>query len=139
MPGSSRNCFHVIYARDLAKAYVLAVARKLPGVERIIVADPNPHPMHRIFDLFCETAGLKSPRRLPRWAIYPAGLGMELVYTLAGSRSAPMLTRGRVNMFYDSIRFSAEKANRMLGFKCDHSLEEGIRKTVHWYKANSFL
>jgi nucleoside-diphosphate-sugar epimerase len=139
MPGSSRNRFHVVYARDLAKAYLLAVEKGLPGVERLIIGNPTAEPMRQVFELFCQVASLPTPRLLPKWMVYPIALGLELIYTLAHRPQPPLLTRGRVNMFYDSIQFSTEKAKAKLGFDCQYSLEEGIRRTVAWYQDNHYL
>jgi nucleoside-diphosphate-sugar epimerase len=139
MPGSTRNLFHVVYAGDLAKGYLLATKRKLPGVERVIIGSPAAQPMHRVFGLFCQEAGLTPPRYLPKWCVFPLAVGLELGQTLARARRPPLLTRGRANMFYDSILYSTEKARRALGFECDYTLEQGIRRTVAWYKANHHL
>jgi len=139
MPGSTRNRFHVIYAPDLAQAYRLACERALPGVERLLIGSPTAEPMHRIFELFCRAAGLEPPRLLPKWSVYPLGVGLELLHTLARSSRPPPLTRARVNMFYDTIQYSTDKARRLLGFACDHTLEQGIRQTVAWYKRNHYL
>lgn len=139
MPGSRYNCFHVIYARDLAKAYLLASQRRLPGVERIIVGNPRPEPMHQVFGLFCEQSGLARPHLLPKWSIYPVAIAMEAAYALLRRPNPPLLTRGRVAMFYDSIQYATEKAHRLLGFQCDYSLEQGIHQTVNWYKENHYL
>ena len=139
MPGSTRNQFHVIYARDLARAFLLATQHPPPGVERLIVGDRAAAPMQRVFSLFCRAADLPEPRRLPKWAAYPVGFGLELFSTLARRKRAPLLTRGRVNMFYDSIQYSAAKAQRLLGFECRYTLEQGIRQTVDWYINNHYL
>ena len=95
--------------------------------------------MHRIFSLFCTEAGLKPPYLLPHWIAYTAGLMLELFGTLFKSKAPPLLTRGRVNMFYDSIGVSVQKAYTTLGFSCDYSLEQGIRKTVAWYQKQGLL
>ena len=139
MPGSARNLFHVIYAADLAQAYVLATQKKLAGIERIIVGSAESQPMHRVFGLFCRQAGLAPARPLPKWICYPLGFVLELAYSLARARRPPLLTRGRVNMFYDSIQYATGKARRALGFECRYTLEEGVRRTVGWYKANQYL
>lgn len=139
MPGSTRNLFHVIYAKDLAKAFLLAAQQKLSGVHRLIVGSPAAEPMHRVFSLFCREAGVRPPRFLPKWTLYPLGFGLELARTAAHARQPPLLTRGRVDMFYDSIQYSTDKARRCLGFECDYTLEQGVRQTVAWYKANHYL
>jgi len=139
MPGSTRNRFHVIYARDLAKAYLLTLQKGLPGVERLIIGAETAELMHRVFGLFCREAGLPQPRLLPKWATYPIAFALELACTLARCRQPPLLTRSRVNMFYDSISYSTAKAKRLLGFQCEHTLEQGIHQTVAWYKNNHYL
>jgi nucleoside-diphosphate-sugar epimerase len=139
LPGSLRNTFHVIYARDLARAYLLAWQKQLPGIERILIGNSEPESMHRIFSLFCSKAGLKPPRPIPRGAAYPAGFVLEVFGTLFRTKNPPLLSRGRVNMFYDSIGYSVKKAERILGFTSEYSLEQGIRNTVTWYQENGYL
>ena len=139
LPGSRRNTFHVIYARDLARAYVLAWQKRIKGIERILVGNPQPESMHRIFSLFCTEAGLRPPRLVPHGIAYPIGFALELFSALFKTKNPPLLSRGRVNMFYDSIGYSVKKAERLLGFTCEYSLEQGIRKTVSWYRDNGYL
>ncbi|MBN1577789.1 MAG: NAD-dependent epimerase/dehydratase family protein [Chitinispirillaceae bacterium] len=138
-PGSRRNRFPVIYAGDLARAYRAALRKKLPGVHRIIVANPSNERMDRILALYCRCAGVRKPVRLPKWTVYLPATALELLYTLLRCRHPPVITRGRVDMFIDNVEFSAEKAKRLLGFVATTPLEEGIRRTVEWYKENGFL
>ena len=139
VPGAKHNKFHVIYAGDLARAYVLAYTKQLAGINCLLVGNEQVESMDRIYGLFCSEAGLKKPGNLPKALTYPAALLMELLYTLVNSPSPPLLTRGRVNMFYDNIEFSVEKARRLLGFRSSFSLEEGVKRTVLWYKEHSLI
>ena len=92
-----------------------------------------------IFSLFCREAHMKKPFLLPKWLIYPFGFILELIYSVFGLSSPPLLTRGRINMFYDSIQYSTRKAAEMLGFKPEYSLEAGIHRTVEWYRSNNLI
>jgi nucleoside-diphosphate-sugar epimerase len=139
MPGSRTNTFHVIYAGDLARGYYLACTGNLEGIHRIILGNPSAGKMAEIYGLFCEKAGLKKPLFLPKFITYPVGLVIELIYHAFRLKSAPTLTRGRVNMLYDSNAFNTSKASLLLGFDNMIPLEEGIRKTVCWYKDNKFI
>lgn len=139
LPGTKKNKFHVVYAEDLAKAYYLAFNKQLPGVQSILVGNQKAESMDRIYELFCSEAGLKKPFNLPKALIYPASFMMELIYTVFNFKNPPLLTRGRVNMFYDNIEFSIKKAEELLGFKNEYSLEEGIKKTVAWYKEQNLI
>ncbi len=139
MPGSKKNHFHVIYAGDLARAYLLALTRRPEGVVRIIAGNENPENMSLIFSEFCKAAGLKSPRHIPHSVIYPVAFLIELFATLFRRKSPPLLTRGRVNMFYDNIGYRSLNASDLLGFRAEIPLSEGIRRTVAWYQENHYL
>jgi nucleoside-diphosphate-sugar epimerase len=135
--GSKKNKFHVIYVRDLAKAYYLAYQQDRSG--SFIIAPPNADYMNDIYTEFCKVAGYTKPRNVPKWVMYPVGFFMELFCTIFNTKSPPPLTRGRVNMFYDSIEYSGEKARRELGFECEYTLKQGIENTIKWYKENDYL
>ncbi|MBU2102368.1 MAG: NAD-dependent epimerase/dehydratase family protein [Candidatus Omnitrophota bacterium] len=133
-PGSRKNKFHVVYAGDVAQAYYLAYSKRPKGIQHIIIGDHAPEYMDTIFSLFCQYAGVKKPKLLPKLMAYPLGFFLEMVYTVFNAKSPPLLTRGRVNMFYDNIEYSTRNAELVLGFKSRYSLSEGIRNTVNWYK-----
>ncbi|MBU4251801.1 MAG: NAD-dependent epimerase/dehydratase family protein [Candidatus Omnitrophica bacterium] len=133
-PGTRKNKFHVVYAGDLAQAYYLAYTKRLKGIHRIIIGDHACEYMDNIFSLFCQYAGVEKPRLLSKWMVYPLGLLLEMLYTIFNVKNPPLLTRGRVNMFYDNIEYSTHKAELVLGFRSRISLSEGIKNTVNWYK-----
>jgi nucleoside-diphosphate-sugar epimerase len=141
--GSPDNLFHVIYAGDLAAAYHLVyramLAGKLTGIREYLIGNPKPVRMDAIFRLLCAEAGLKKPPNLPKALVYPLAFACELLATLARRKTPPLLTRSRVNMFYDSIAYSTGKAARELGFSAPTPLEEGIARTVQWYRKEGWL
>ena len=139
MPGTKHNKFHVVYAGDLAWAYYLAYQKQLPGINYFLIGNEKAEKMERIYALFCAEAGIKKPRNLPKGVAYPAAFLIELWATIFHTAKPPLLTRGRVNMFYDNIEFSIEKAKQILGFKNSFSLEEGIKKTVLWYQEQGLI
>jgi len=139
MPGSKKNKFHIIYAGDLARAYYLAFEKKLQGINDIIIGNKTGELMDKIYGIFCEKAGMKKPVNGSKFIFYPFGFIMELIYTMFRVKKPPLLTRGRVNMFYDNIEYSTEKAEKLLGFTQEMGLEEGIEKTVNWYKKQNLL
>ncbi|MBU8892545.1 MAG: NAD-dependent epimerase/dehydratase family protein [Bacteroidales bacterium] len=137
--GSKKNKFHVVYVRDLARAYFLAFKKKLTGVNRIIIGNKKINYANKIYSTFCDEIGVKKPKNIAKQIIYPIGFLLELFYTIFSIKKAPLLTRGRVNMFYDNIEYSTLKAEELLGFTNNFSIEEGIKKTVKWYKENSLI
>jgi nucleoside-diphosphate-sugar epimerase len=138
-PGCRSNKFHAIYAGDLAEAYYCAFRKGVSGVRRFIIGNERAERMSTIYGLLCREARLKPPRNLPKFVFYPVGLLMEILWSALGFAAPPLLTRGRVNLFYDSITYSVEKAKKILGFVGTYSLEEGIARTVSWYRTNHLL
>jgi len=138
-PGSKRNKFHTIYARDLAKIYYLAYKKKLQGINKILAVSTNPEYQYKLLDMFCTIAGYNIPARIPKSIIYAPAFLTELFYTVFRLKNPPPISRGRINIFYDNIEYSHEKLRHLLGFEEDYSLEEGIENTVNWYKHNKYL
>jgi nucleoside-diphosphate-sugar epimerase len=139
MPGSRKNNFHVVYAKDLAKAYFKVYEAKPKGINRFIIGNEATEKMHMIFDQFCKEAGYKIPVRLPRILIYPLAMLIEITAQMRKSRKAPLLSRARVKMFYDNIGYSTKKAEEFLAFKASTPVEAGISNTVNWYKKHQYL
>lgn len=137
--GSTKNKFHVVYAGDLARAYYLAYQKKLPGVNRMIIGNSEVVAMDTMYSVFCKELGVKKPKNIPKAIVYPIGFLMELACTLCTTKKPPLLTRGRVNMFYDNIEYSTQKAENSLSFSNDYTLEEGIKRTVSWYKKHNLI
>jgi nucleoside-diphosphate-sugar epimerase len=138
-PGSNSNKFNVVYARDLARAYLLAYKKKLPGVNSFIIGNSQPEYMDRVFSLFCQEAGYKKPKNMPKGMVYPLAFLLEALYIILNSKKPPLLTRDAVNMLYDNNEYSTAKAEKELGFTNEYSLEEGIKRTVKWYKEHNFF
>jgi nucleoside-diphosphate-sugar epimerase len=139
MPGSKKNKFHVIYVRDLVHAYYQAYKKRPAGINRFIIGDDKREYMDRVYKLFCNEMGIRKPRILPKFLVYPVAFLMELLYTVLGVRHPPLLTRGRLNMLYDNIEYSANKAREELLFVNKYNIEEGIKNTVQWYKQNQLI
>ena len=137
--GSKKNKFHIIYVKDLAKAYYLAYKADITGINTFVIGNQEAEYMDNIYALFCEEAGFRKPENISKALIYPIGFLLELLYTLLKTKKPPMLTRGRVNMFYDNIEYSTQKAAELLGFKCEYTLREAISNTVKWYKSEEYL
>jgi len=139
MPGSRKNRFHMVYVKDLARAFHIVLEKKFEGIHTFIIGNEQAPLMDDVYNQFCQEAELKRPIKLPKWIFYPIGFGIEFIHTLLRIKTAPVLTRGRVNMFYDNIAYKVEKAERILGFESETELEEGIQKTVQWYFQQGYL
>jgi nucleoside-diphosphate-sugar epimerase len=138
-PGSKRNQFHVVYTRDLARAYLLAFKKRLPGINCFIIGNRQAESMDHAFGLFCREAGFKKPKNIPKFIVYPIAFVSEALFMLFNSKNPPSATRDAINTLYDNNEFSVEKAAKELGFTNEYSLKEGIKRTVEWYKEHNFI
>ena len=139
LPGTENNNFHVIYVKDLARSYLLALQKKLKGINCFLIGNNKVEKMNNIYKIFCREAGFKKPMNLSKWLVYPIGFILELFYILFNFKKPPILSRSRVNMFFDNIEYSTKKAKEVLGFENHFGLEDAIKKTVNWYKQNNFI
>jgi nucleoside-diphosphate-sugar epimerase len=139
MPGSKKNLFHVVYAGDLAEAFYLACKKNLNGIHRIIIGNEKPELMNQLYKNFCLAANLKMPRNLPKCLVYPVGFILELISTVLNKTSPPILTRARVDMFYDNIAYRTDNAYELLSFRCKTDIVSGINNTVTWYIQHKYL
>lgn len=137
--GSRKNCYHVIYAGNLAQGYFLAWQKRKAGVHEYILSDTQPVCMEEFYKDFCTAAGLKKPPNIPKKLLYPPVFLLEFFAAVFKAKKPPVLTRGRLNMFYDSIAYSAQKAQTELGFCCKYPQKEAMARTVKWYKENGYL
>jgi len=95
--------------------------------------------MNNIYSIFCKELGVKMPVNIPKSIVYPIGFIMEFFAQLFGLKNPPLLSRTRVNMFYDNIEYSTKKAHDILSFTNEFTLQEGIKKTVQWYRDNNLI
>lgn len=138
-PGSKKNKFHTIYARDLAKLYFLTYTKRLTGINKFIACSRHAEYQTKILELFCHAVGLKMPYKIPKTVIYFPAFIAEMLYTIFRAQQSPVISRAKVNIFYDNIEYSSEKARNFFGFVSDYTLEESIKNTVEWYRKNKLL
>lgn len=139
LPGSSKNSFHVIYVKDLAEIFFRAFEKQSIGIESYLVGNDKADKMDEIYKKFCIEANVNKPKNLPKFIAYPIGFLLELLYTIFRMKNPPVLTRARVNMFYDNIEYSVDKLKDKLDYIEFTPLELGIKQTVKWYKENDYL
>jgi len=76
----------------------------------------------------------KATLHIPYGAAYAASWCMELAWKAMGKRSRPLLTTYSVKNLGSRLRFSIEKAEKILGWKPPLSYEEGFKRTMEALK-----
>jgi nucleoside-diphosphate-sugar epimerase len=139
MPGSMKNIFPVVYVKDLCQAYLNAAEADLPGVQSILLSNPEKILMGEFFSRLVSKAGLKAPSLLPKWLSMAAGCVLEFLWLLFRAKNPPVLTRARVAMFYDNVDLNPDRARELLGMNQWTSYDDSIAETVSWLHDQGIL
>jgi nucleoside-diphosphate-sugar epimerase len=123
----------VLYVHDLAHAFLQVFQKQPQGVEKFIVGSQQQRTMQEVYKAFCLAADIRPPRLLPRIPCMVLGVLLEFLWTLFHSKNPPPISRSRVNMFFDSIPFSAEKFHQTFRPFPETPFEEAVRNTIAWY------
>lgn len=128
----------MIYISDLIRGILMAADRSGPGTETFYMTGPDLCTWDQIKKITEQVLGKRSvPLYIqPGWVKKIAGF-VETTASLYGSY--PVLNREKANELVLEWTCSGEKAERILGFVPDVSLEEGISRTIHWYKKHHWL
>lgn len=140
MFGSGEVCFHMIHVDDLVRGLRLAAEAPAADVlgQVFILGGGEYCTLNELVARVAQATGGWEPRlRLPVWPLLALGSVMEAL--CKPLRIEPPIFRRRANWFVKNRGFSIEKAERVLGFHPEVSLDAGLRRTVRWYRAHDLL
>jgi nucleoside-diphosphate-sugar epimerase len=136
--GDGDNFVHPVFIDDLVDGLMLAL--ESPSAAGGTFNMVNPRPV--AFRAFCEEAARALGKKLSKSGI-PPGLARTAGAVLEGVRSATRidmpLTRDRVAFMTSDRAYSAARARDVLGWTAPTSLEEGMKRTVAWYRERGWV
>jgi nucleoside-diphosphate-sugar epimerase len=136
--GTGRAFYHPVYIEDLVSGFLLALDRPEAVGEAFIIAGSRYVTQSELAALIARhTGGRILPFRIPAAPILLAGMLCEVVCAPFGLE--PPLHRRRVEFWVKSRAFSIDKARRVLGYAPQVELEEGVARTVDWYRSQRWL
>jgi nucleoside-diphosphate-sugar epimerase len=136
--GKGKIKYQMVYIDDLVQGYLLASYVDEAVGESFIIGGDEALELNELL----ETIGrvLNKPikiLRLPAWPFQILGTVMEKICIPMGI--SPPIYRRRVDFFTKSRTFDISKAKRVLNYQPRVNLEEGVRRTAEWYRANGYL
>ena len=138
MLGSGRVFYHLTYIDDLVEGFRLCGEVPRAAGRVYVLAGPEYTTLAELVELVAREVGGRAPRvRLPVWPVWLAGALCELVCVPFGI--APPLYRRRVDFYRKSRAFDISRARAELGYNPAVSLQDGIRRTADWYRAQGLL
>jgi nucleoside-diphosphate-sugar epimerase len=136
--GTGRPFYHPVYIDDLVRGFLLALDRPGAAGEAFIIAGPRYVTQAELAALIARHSGGRVlPLRIPATPVVWAGILCEALCAPLGIE--PPLHRRRVEFWTKSRAFSIEKARRLLGYVPQVDLDEGIERTVAWYRDAGWL
>jgi len=128
-----------IYVKDLVDALLLACERPREGLDAFNLTDGQVYSRYAMADAFRKITG-KRPMRVhfPYAVVEKAAQMSQWLYR--NSQKTPVLYPERLNeLTAENWGCDISPAERALGFRPKHGLEEGLRETLLWYKENKWL
>jgi len=136
--GPCKENFHAVYIDDIVDGFMRAI--KTPGIdgETFIVGGESYLPLKDYIKMAAKAVGSPMPwLRFPYGPFYVVALVCEGICIPFGIE--PPLHRRRVRFYKNNRAFSIDKARNILGYEPKIGLEEGMRRTVQWYRENGYL
>ncbi len=125
------------YVENLVKGIMLA-ARKGKSGEVYHLSDERSYTIQEILDTIAKIENVKPPRKIPIFIIKAAGLSVEILGKVF--RFHPPFCKNTVNWLTKDYWISdISKAKKELDYNPEINLEEGIKRTVDWYKDKKML
>ncbi len=138
MFGNGRTLYHPLYIDNLVDALVLSMDAQKGNGEAYLIADEE---YVAIGDLVRRVAGAMNVKmsvvRLPVWPVVATGHIVETICTPFGI-TPPIFSR-RVDWYRQNRAFRIDKAKRDLGYQPRIGLDEGLRRTYEWYRAEKLI
>jgi 2-alkyl-3-oxoalkanoate reductase len=130
-----RALITTVYVENLALGLRLALEHPRAVGETFLFGDDGEVSWRELLSRFAAALGAPPPRlSLPLAVLYPLAWVWEGIYRLLGVRRPPLLTRYRLLLAARDCHFVSDKARSLLGYTPRVDLDEGVRRTVEWYR-----
>jgi nucleoside-diphosphate-sugar epimerase len=126
-----------VYIDDLADAAVLGLRRGEPSRPYTCYWDERPVTFEEYFEHYARLAGRSGVRRIPPGLAHAAAAGAELYGRLSGK--APPFNDWAVSYMQRPGTASTRRAREELGWEPKVGLEEGLRRTDEWLRAEGLV
>lgn len=139
MVGFDEKKVSLIHVTDLVNGlYLAAISEKSVGQTYFISSDEF-YTWPQVADAIKQATGKNALRlRLPHFLVYTVAVFAEF-FSMFSSKAATFNIEKARDFVQPFWTCDISKAKRELGFKQEISLEEGMKRTIDWYKQNKWL
>jgi len=131
--GRGENHIHLTYIDDIVAGLLLAMTHPKAVGEIFILASQKPTTLASLLEIIEKEIGLKLPQwHIPQGSARSAGAICEELFKILPAGWSPPITRDKVDNLCVNRGFSWKKASSKLGYQPQHSLKEGLTRTMDW-------
>jgi nucleoside-diphosphate-sugar epimerase len=135
MVGSGENHLPLIYARDAAEGVLLASESSQAEARSYLLVNDEPVTQNDFIGAIADELGVPPPRKhIPYKLGVTLGAVAETVGRSTRRTNPPPVMRYGIQLLGGENRFVIGRARRELGFSPQVELDEGIRRSVEWYR-----
>jgi nucleoside-diphosphate-sugar epimerase len=135
-PVNENTLLNMVYVEDLVQAVQKAISVPEALGERFIIGDEVSHTYKEIIELAARELGVPPPQKhvpflIAKWYAFFAEIGAKL------QGKKPSLTARYFDYITSDMVLDISKAKRILGYKPEYTVEQGIKEMVKWFKSNT--
>jgi nucleoside-diphosphate-sugar epimerase len=138
MFGDGRTYYHPLYVDNLVDAFMLAMEDGRGDGDAYLIADEEYVEIEDLVRRVARALGVEV--RIRHYPLAPAIVAGHVCETVCRPlRITPPIFPRRVDWYRQNRAFRIDKAKRELGYAPRVGLDEGLRRTAAWYRANGYL
>jgi nucleoside-diphosphate-sugar epimerase len=138
--GSGDNLLNVLHASDAATGAILAANHDFAVGQAYNLSSSGEITQRRLLNLLTDLLGMpRITKHMPFRPAFWLGFLSEVIGHMIRLKRPPHITRYGVSLVGRSTGFSTAKARSELGWEPSIRIEDGMRETLGWFKANGLL
>ncbi|HEY4612922.1 MAG TPA: NAD-dependent epimerase/dehydratase family protein [Bacteroidota bacterium] len=138
--GKEEKTLSMIHAHDLARGIMEATVSEKSAGQTYFIANEPIYPYSQIIQLLAKIQGVRNARMIP---LPDVALYTIAVFTQIGSKFSSRPNILNTNKAKEIVKphwiCSPKKLKDEVGFETKIPIEDGLRSTYEWYKANAWL
>lgn len=128
----------MVYVSDLVEGILKSSQKEDAGIHTYFITGPKPNTWNQIHGITAKVMGKKAIKlKIKPSIVLKVGNVIENVASLFGKY--PVVNKEKAKELILEWTCSSQKAEQELGYKAEVSIQEGISRTIHWYKKHNWL
>jgi len=131
-----RGVINTAYVENLCDGIALCGEKRSAKDQVFVIADDAPISWRELLETISKRAcGVSCGPALPKPLSVAMAFVVELAWRLVKPNNPPPLTRYRALAAASSWHFKIDKARRLLGYEPKVSFDDGLERTIEWYRS----